>query len=151
MLFTNKDYLSLIWLLLREGLQPSFVLRSQPRALHLLHSLHENFLHCCFARSYFLSRFYQPWGGAKTFVNSHFLLSFASLKPNVLHDGINKSQVFQANLWWNSFRHRNSKNKSQLDFIFNWKCFRYFSRNNTFFAFQRYVLIRNRENMWIFN
>ncbi len=35
MLFTNKDDLSLIWLLLREGLQPSFVIRvstpSNPR------------------------------------------------------------------------------------------------------------------------
>ncbi len=36
MLFTNKDYLSLIWLLPLEGPQPSFVLRSQLRALHVL-------------------------------------------------------------------------------------------------------------------
>jgi hypothetical protein len=38
MLFTNKDYLSLIWflILLRDGFQPSSVLRSQLWALHVL-------------------------------------------------------------------------------------------------------------------
>ncbi len=36
MLFTNKDYLRLIWFLLQEGFQPSSVLRSQLQELHVL-------------------------------------------------------------------------------------------------------------------
>ncbi len=54
LLFTNKDYLSLIWLLLLEGLEPSSVVQSQIRALHVLLVAASSFIakYCQAAQAY---------------------------------------------------------------------------------------------------